>query len=214
MIMKRKYINNSCIFIIILALSISGCGYGKEQKENKGIEVENSSGNKEKKEEIIKVKLPQKFINLSGKGTTGVVEDTKSVGEENYMDVYENEDGTITVEITEQQQQEYWLPSRGELMEDLQEELQEYDENYRLEHNDSYTQVDAYYNLELPADKAIIFVIYAEVLCASYQLFSGVDSDAWRVEINIYNSDTGKLVKSGSSDADFGYENSDWEASK
>lgn len=213
--MKRKYINNGCILIMIIALSISGCGYSQRQDQNKTIEAEKSSDGKEKdEEEIIKVKLSQKFINLSGKGAKGVVEDTKSVGEENYIDVYENEDGTVTVEITEQQKQEYWLPSRGELMEELQEQLKEYDENYRLEHNDSYTQVDAYYNLELPADKAIIFVIYAEVLCASYQLFSGVESEEWRVEINIYNSDTGKLVKSGSSDADFGYENSDWEASK
>ena len=213
--MKRKYINNGCILIMIIALSISGCGYSQRQDQNKTIEAEKSSDGKEKdEEEIIKVKLPQKFINLSGKGAKGVVEDTKSVGEENYIDVYENEDGTVTVEITEQQKQEYWLPSRGELMEELQEQLKEYDENYRLEHNDSYTQVDAYYNLELPADKAIIFVIYAEVLCASYQLFSGVDSEEWRVEINIYNSDTGKLVKSGSSDADMTYDDSDWEASK
>nr|WP_158024960.1 hypothetical protein [Roseburia sp. 499] len=212
--MKRKYINNGCILIIIFALSISGCGYSQTQPEKKEIEVENSSGSNEKKEEdIIKVKLPQKFINLSGKGVEGLIENIKE-GEDDYIDVYENEDGTVTVEITEQQQQEYWLPSRGELLEDLQEQFKEYDENYRLEHNDSYTQVDAYYNLNLPWDKAGVFVIYAEFLCASYQLFSGVDSDSWRVEINIYNSDTGKLVKSGSSDADFGYENSDWEASK
>lgn len=213
--MKRKYINKSCIIIIVLALSVSGCGYSKEQKENKGIEVENGSGSKEKKEEnIIKVKLPQKFINLSGKGIEGLIEETESVGKEHYSDVYENEDGTITVEITKEQQQDYWLPSREDVWRDLQEQFKEYDENYRLEHNDSYTQVDAYYNLNLPEDKAIVYVIYTEYLCASYQLFSGVDSDEWRVEINIYNSDTGKLVKSGSSDADMTYDDSDWEASK
>ena len=213
--MRRKYINTGCILILILVLSVSGCGYGQIQDKNKEIEIENSSDDKEKKEEIIKVELSQKFINLSGQGVEGLIEDTKNnVGKENYVEVYENENGTITVEITEQQQQEYWLPSRGELMEELQEQFKEYDENYRLEHNESYTQVDAYYNLSLPADKAIVYVIYAEYLCASYQLFSGVDSDEWRVAINIYNSDTGNLVKSGSSDADFGYENSDWEASK
>ena len=211
MIMKRKYINNSCIFIIILALSISGCGYGKEQKEKKGIEVENSSGNKEKKEEIIKVKLDSRIINISGKSAEETVEEIRDGG--NCLDIYENEDGTVTVEITKEQQ-EYWMTSRGELMGELEEKLKEYDENYQLQHNNSYTQVDAYYNLNLPWDKAGVFVMYAEFLCATYQVFSGVDSDAWRVEINIYNSDTGKLVKSGSSDADFGYENSDWEASK
>ena len=213
--MKRKYIKKSCILIIVLALSISGCGYGKGQAERKEIGIENSTTDKEKsEEEIIKVKLPQKFINLSGKGAAGVVEDTKIVGKEHYIDVYENEDGTVTVEITKEQQQDYWLPSREDVWKGVEEQLKEYDENYRLEHNDSYTQVDAYYNQELPWDKAGVFMIYAEVLCASYQLFSGVDSDSWRVEINIYNSDTGKLVKSGSSDADMTYDDSDWEASK
>lgn len=212
--MRRKDMNKICIWILVLAFSVSGCGHNQMQDKNKNIEVENSFGDKEKnKEDIIKVELSQKFINLSGQGVEGLIENIKD-GEDDYVDVYENEDGTVTVEITERQRQEYWLPSRGELMEELQEQLKEYDENYRLEHNDSYTQVDAYYNLNLPADKAIVYVIYAEYLCASYQLFSGVDSDDWRVDINIYNSDTGKLVKSGSSDVDFGYEDSDWEASK
>ncbi|WP_075718714.1 hypothetical protein [Roseburia sp. 499] len=212
--MKRKYIKKSCILIIIFVLSISGCGASQNQDKNKEIvlENENSSGGKERNEEdIIKVNLDYRIINISGKSVEETVEEIRGGG--NCLDIYENVDGTVTIEITKEQQ-EYWLNSRGELLEDLQEKLKEYDENYRLEHNDSYTQVDAYYNLDLPADKAIVYVMYAEFLCASYQLFSGVDSDSWRVEINIYNSDTGKLVKSGSSDADFGYENSDWEASK
>ena len=213
--MRRKYINTGGILILILVLSVSGCGYGQIQDKNEGIEVKNSSDDKEKKEEeILKVELPQKFINLSGQGVEGLIEDIKDVGEENYIDIYANEDGTIMVEITEQQRQEYWLPSREDVWKGLQELLKEYDGNYRLEHNESYTQVDAYYNQELPWDKAGSYVVYAEYLCASYQLFSGVDSDEWRVAINIYNSDTGKLVKSGSSDADITYDNSDWEASK
>ena len=213
MIMKRKYINKSCIIIIVLALSVSGCGYSKEQTENKGIEVENNSDDKEKSEEdIVKVNLDLKFITISGKSAEETVEEIRDGG--NCLDIYENEDGTLTVEITEQQQQEYWLPSRGELMEELQEQLKEYDENYRLEHNDSYTQVDAYYNLNLPVDKAVVYVRYAEFLCASYQIFSGVENDKWKVTINVYNSDTGKLVKTGDSDVDLEYDDSDWEASK
>lgn len=180
MIMKRKYIKKSCILILVCALSIAGCGYGKEQPENKGIEDEKNFDDKEKSEEnVIEVNIDSKFITISGKTAEELVENIKEGGD--CLGVKQNQDGTLTVEITEQQQQEYWLPSRGELMEELQEQLKEYDENYRLEHNDSYTQVDAYYNLELPADKAIIFVIYAEVLCASYQLFSGVDSEEWRL---------------------------------
>lgn len=208
--MRRKYMNNSCILILVLALCISGCGYSQTQDEN--IEFKNSVVSKEKNEEdIIKVNFNLKFINISGKTAEETVEEIKDGG--NCLDVYKNEDGTVTVEITKEQQ-EYWITSRGELLEELQEQFKEYDENYRLEHNDSYTQVDAYYNLELPADKAIVYVRYAEFLCASYQLFSGIESEGWKVTINVYNSDTGKLVKTGDSDVDLEYDNSDWEASE
>ena len=212
--MKRKYMNKICILILILILtfSVSGCGHNQMQDRNKNIEVEKSFDDKEKNEEdIIKVNFDLKFINISGKSAKENVEEIKEGG--NCLDIYENEDGTITVEINKKQQ-EYWLTSREELLEELQEQLKEYDENYRLEHNNSYTQVDAYYNQELPWDKAGSYVVYAEWLCASYQLFSEEDSSSWRVDINIYNSDTGKLVKSGSSDASLTYDNSDWEASK
>ncbi|WP_075720536.1 hypothetical protein [Roseburia sp. 499] len=207
--MRRKYMNNSCILILVLALCISGCGYSQTQDEN--IEVKNSVVSKKNEEDIIKVNFDLKFINISGKTAEETVEEIKDGG--NCLDVYKNEDGTVTVEITKEQQ-EYWITSRGELLEELQEQFKEYDENYRLEHNDSYTQVDAYYNLELPADKAIVYVRYAEFLCASYQLFSGIENEGWKVTINVYNSDTGKLVKTGDSDVDLEYDNSDWEASK
>ena len=202
------------VFILVLTLvvSVSYCGCSQTKDIDRKVDIEKNSDDKEeKKEGIIKVNLDSRIINISGKSAEETVEEIRDGG--NCIDIYENEDGTVTVEITKEQQ-EYWMTSRGELMGELEEKLKEYDENYQLQHNNSYTQVDAYYNLNLPWDKAGVFVMYAEFLCATYQVFSGVDSDAWRVEINIYNSDTGKLVKSGSSDADFGYENSDWEASK
>ena len=210
--MKRKYRNKVAILLVIAVFSTTGCG--KEQIQN--IENINNDGKTEKtiqnnEEEIIKVDFSQKFLNISGKSAEETVEEIKNGG--NCLDIYENEDGTVTVEINKKQQ-EYWMDSRGTMMEELQEQLQEYGQNYRLEHNDSFTEVNAYYNLKLPADKAIVYVMYAVFLCASYQLFSGIASDEWRVAINIYNCDTGKLVKSGSSDEDFGYEDSDWEASK
>ena len=213
--MKRKYRNKVAILLVIAVFSTTGCG--KEQIQN--IENINNINNDRKiektiqnnEEEIIKVDFNQKFLNISGKSAEETVEEIKNGG--NCLDIYENEDGTVTVEINKEQQ-EYWMDSRGTMMEELQEQLQEYGQNYRLEHNDSFTEVNAYYNLKLPADKAIVYVMYAEFLCASYQLFSGAATNDWRVAINIYNCDTGKLVKSGSSDEDFGYEDSDWEASK
>lgn len=207
-----KNINEIFIFVLALVCCVSYCGCGQIKDKSSNINIEkNFDDEAENKEDIIKVNFNLKFINISGKTAEETVEEIKGGG--NCLDIYENEDGTITVEINKKQQ-EYWLTSREELLEELQEQLKEYDENYRLEHNNSYTQVDAYYNQELPWDKAGSYVVYAEWLCASYQLFSEEDSSSWRVDINIYNSDTGKLVKSGSSDASLTYDNSDWEASK
>ncbi len=210
--MQKGYKNKAVILMIVFAVAITGCSQGKIQS----IENENSIGNVVKSseksdEKIIKIDFDQKFLNISGKSAEEVVEEIKDGG--NCLDIYENEDGTVTVEISEEQQ-EYWEVSRGKLMNELEEQLQGYDENYHLEHNDSFTEVSIYYNQELPWDKAGVYVMYAEFLCASYQLFAGVDSEEWRVVINIYNSDTGNLVKSGSSDVDLTYNNSDWEASK
>mgnify|MGYP004614091697 FL=1 len=210
--MRKTYRNKGIVLLMAIVIMIAGCG--KEQIQN--IENINNGGKTEKtiqnnEKEIIKVDFSQKFLNISGKSAEETVEEIKDGG--NCLDIYENEDGTVTVEINKEQQ-EYWTDSRGTMMEELQEQLQEYDQNYRLEHNDSFTEINAYYNQELPWDKAGVYVMYAEFLCASYQLFSGVNSDEWKVVINVYNSDTGKLVKTGDSDVDLTYDNSDWEASK
>ncbi len=210
--MQKGYKNKAVILMIVFAVTITGCSQGQLQS----IENENSIGNVVKSseksdEKIIKIDFNQKFLNISGKSAEEVVEEIKDGG--NCLDIYENEDGTVTVEISEEQQ-EYWEVSRGKMMKELEEQLQGYGENYRLEHNDSFTEVNAYYNQELPVDKAIVYVRYAVFLCASYQLFSGVNCNEWKVVINVYNSDTGKLVKTGDSDVDLTYNNSDWEASK
>ncbi len=210
--MRRTYRNKTIVLLMAIVIMIAGCG--KEQIQN--IENINNDGKTEKtiqnsEKEIIKVDFSQKFLNISGKSAEETVEEIKNGG--NCLDIYENEDGTVTVEINKEQQ-EYWMDSRGTMMEELQEQLQEYAQNYRLEHNDSFTEINAYYNQELPWDKAGVYVMYAEFLCASYQLFSGVNSNEWKVVINVYNSDTGKLVKTGDSDVDLTYDNSDWEASK
>ena len=210
--MRRTYRNKTIVLLMAIVIMIAGCG--KEQIQN--IENINNDGKTEKtiqnsEKEIIKVDFNQKFLNISGKSAEETVEEIKNGG--NCLDIYENEDGTVTVEINKEQQ-EYWMDSRGTMMEELQEQLQEYAQNYRLEHNDSFTEINAYYNQELPWDKAGVYVMYAEFLCASYQLFSGVNSNEWKVVINVYNSDTGKLVKTGDSDVDLTYDNSDWEASK
>ena len=113
--MKRKYRNKVAILLVIAVFSTTGCG--KEQIKN--IENINNDGKTEKtiqnnEEEIIKLDFNQKFLNISGKSAEETVEEIKNGG--NCLDIYENEDGTVTVEINKEQQ-EYWMDSRGTMME-------------------------------------------------------------------------------------------------
>lgn len=70
-----------------------------------------------------------------------------------------------------------------------------------------------YYNLELNAVDAVYYVMHSEVFGVMQQLFAGVKHDEWKISINIYNSDTGKLVTSGDSDTGLNYKEEDWNAS-
>ena len=49
-----------------------------------------------------------------------------------------------------------------------------------------------------------------ETYCACVQIFNGIPADEWYVEANIYNTNTGKLVTSGSSETGLSYTIGDW----
>lgn len=163
---------------------------------------------------ISEIVFSEKFLRVAQMEPQAWVDDLIATSEDQYVDVYVNEDGkTVTLEITEEQR-EYWKASRAEYIAVLQEKFTEIDPNYRIEISDDYTQIDLYYNLDLDAYSVTYNVVYSEVFSICMQLFNGVGAEEWFVAFNIYNSDTGKLVTSGDSNVGMSYEAEDWEASE
>lgn len=165
------------------------------------------------KPEVIKIVYSEKFLGIAQMTPEDWVTDLINTGEENYVDVYVNEDGaSVTLEITDEQKN-YWVTSREEILDDLATEFSNLGSGYKIEYNDDYSHIDLYYNLELDAYDAIYYVMYTETFCINQQLFKGIGHDEWVVSFNIYNSDTGKLVTSGDSNTGLSYTEADWEAS-
>lgn len=165
------------------------------------------------KTEVIKIVYSEKFLGIAQMTPEDWVTDLINTSDENYVDVYVNEDGaSVTLEITDEQKN-YWVTSREEILDDLATEFSNLGPGYKIEYNDDYSHIDLYYNLELDAYDAIYYVMYTETFCINQQLFEGTGYDEWVVSFNIYNSDTGKLVKSGDSNTGLSYTEADWEAS-
>lgn len=183
------------LLLIIICVQLSACKQG-ETKEN-----------------ATKIVFSEKFLGIAQMSPEAWMTDLIDTSEGNYENVYVNDDGTtVTLEITDEQK-EYWLTSRAELLDDLKSQFAQLGDGYKIEYSDDYSHIDLYYNLELDAYDAIYYVMYTETFCASQQLFSGTGHDEWMVSFNIYNSDTGKLVTSGNSDTGLSYNAADWEAS-
>lgn len=187
-----------CSFILLAIVTmcmLAACSQKKPEKEG------------------MKIVFSEKFLGIAQMTPENWVADLIDSSEANYVDVYVNDDGeSVTLEIS-QEQQDYWLTSRADLLDQLKNQFAQLGSGYRIEYNEEYSHIDLYYNLELDAYDAIYYVMYTETFCISQQLFMGVGYDEWTVSFNIYNSDTGKLVTSGDSNTGLSYTESDWEAS-
>lgn len=199
---NKKFILISIILVLIIGILFF---INNKIKDNNSDEI--------KEDEAIKIIFSEKFLNVAENTPEQWIESLKSTGENQYIDVYVNEEGkTVTLEIKETQR-EHWKKAYENSLETLKNKLYDINSNYRIEVNDDYSHIDMYYNLNLNAYDAIYYVIHAEVICICQQLINGVDSEEWKVSFNIYNSDTGKLVTSGDSNTGLSYEAEDWEKS-
>ncbi len=196
--MRGHLIEMKRIVCVLLCLSLAFCA---------------GCGAKSTVENAAQIVYSEKLLSIAGQDQAGWIEDLKSIGADNYEDIYESDGGTVTMEILDNQR-DYWRELRLSLLAALQEDFAALDEDYRLEYDRDGTQLDFYYDLNLDASEAVYYVLSAEVFCACLQLLDGCDSDGWTVAINIYNAATGKLVQAGSSDTGLSYTEDDWKASE
>lgn len=199
---NKKFILISIILVLIIGILFF---INNKIKDNNSDEI--------KEDEAIKIIFSEKFLNVAENTPEQWIESLKSTGENQYIDVYVNEDGkTVTLEIKEVQR-EHWKKAYENSLEALKNKLNNINSNYRIEVNEDYSNIDMYYNLDLSAYDAMYYVIHAEGICICQQLINGVNSEEWKVSFNIYNSDTGKIVTSGDSNTGLSYEAEDWEKS-
>lgn len=127
------------------------------------------------------------------------------------VSAYANEDGSATVEFYESQWKGY-IEDGEKILEQTKNDFADIQDGYAIEYQDDYKTINFYYNLDLPAEDAIYNILKVEMICCQLQIYNGADENSWKVTVNIYNSDTGKLVTTGNPD-ELGYTEEDWRAS-
>lgn len=183
--------NISLVLILILLFTASGCA---------GAEMT--------------VVFSDKFISIAGQTPEGWKDALDSNGPEQYLSLTADDTtGTVVMNITAAHQK-FWLNTMEAVLADYAQDICQVNPAYKIEYSNDYTSVDFYYDPELPAVDAVYYVMGVETYCACMQLFNGTPSEEWVVNMTIYNSDTGKIVTSGSSNSGLSYTAEDWEASK
>ena len=209
--MRKSYINIIC-FILVFA-SFSACSITNDFKDTTTHDNMTTSERTidDDKIQIIEIYLPHSLVAASGRNADILASEFKETNK--VCKIVVNDSGTdkdsITMSLTLEQKQ-WWLKSRKELLDDLNEKMSQYDSDYHITYDDECTELSLYYDLKVDANKVAEFKYIAEFLCGMYQVLNGVNDDNWNVNINIYNSKTKKLVTSGSSVDGLSYEAEDW----
>lgn len=161
----------------------------------------------------ITVLIPQKVSNIAGWSGEEAVRQLSGIGEGAFSEVKADSSGNTLV-VLQPEQCALWQERILSLLDRYQSDFSEYDANYRMTCSADCSELNLFLKADMKTQDFADYLMGAESLCALYQLFSGTASDAWYVAINIYNAETGKLVKSGDSNSRMRIDESDWKASE
>lgn len=186
--------------MMVMLVLITGCS-GKTQ---------NSEFEKSKGKTII---FNKKLVKVIGMSAEELKEDLEKNGTENYEEIVAHEDSTVSITVTEEQTS-YWLESREKLLKEMQDSFAELGESFKMEYDTGFATINYTFSPDLDVQTAASYVINGEVYCAMHQLFSHGEGEEWKVFINIYNSQTGKLVTSGDSETGISWTKEDWDKSE
>ena len=104
---------------------------------------------------------------------------------------------------------EYWKEYTIGQLEKQESVLTAVSPKYSAECNEKHDTISVYYDSMMPFDDAFDYVGKAAMFCAMYQLFDGAED--FSISLNVYNSDTGKLVAGGNlEEDDVSYDNTEW----
>ena len=160
--------------------------------------------------DLITISFPESFEGLSGMDEDKLLEYLKNNGEGNYENLTIT-DGSVQISVTEEQE-EYWKKFAKDLAEAQVLTLTDVSPKYKAVYNDSFDEINVYYDTAISFKETFQYVGKAATDCALYQIFDG-KSD-YTITLNIYNIDTEKLVACGNLDTgDISYDDAEWEKS-
>lgn len=196
----------AAIGLALMVLFTGGCASGEPQSGSSS----NSGESQSAAAAASTVTFNQKLVKISGLSPADFKADLQGNGIENYETITVNEDGSVSITVTDEQR-EYWLTSREGLLQDVKDNFAAIGENYSITYNTDFTEIDFYFSKDLRESTAAYYISLAEVYSAMHQLFSGTAEDSWYFSARIFNAINGNLVASGDSENGISWKAEDWD---
>ena len=192
---------------LLIACMIAACGNAKTETNNTETNISETNTTESGSVQTKTIVFPDRFEHLSSMTEEKLANYFKDRGEEHYCDL-SVEDGLLKMSVTEEQI-EYWKEYTIGQLEKQESVLTAVSPKYSAECNEKHDTISVYYDSMMPFDDAFDYVGRANIFCAMYQLFDGAED--FTLSLNIYNTDTGKLVTGGNlEEDDVSYDNTEW----
>jgi hypothetical protein len=176
----------------------------KYKKNNEDIVAEENDD----AEEIV---FDSKILNLLDMNSDEFIEWIKNNGENEYAYLDKTSDDEVKMSITNKQQM-YWNTFIDEKISKENSKIKNVNSKFDIKCSENYQIINLYYNMSMESKTAFSYVSNLTMYCAIYQIFNGEQS--YTINLNIYNSDTGKIVANGNLlTDDVSYDNTEWEES-
>ena len=192
---------------LLIACMIAACGNAKTETNNTETNISETNTTESGSVQTKTIVFPERFEHLSSMTEEKLANYFKDRGEEHYCDL-SVEDGLLKMSVTEEQI-EYWKEYTIGQLEKQESVLTAVSPKYIADFNEKHDTISVYYDAMMSSDVAFNYVGRAAMFCAMYQLFDGADD--FSISLNVYNSDTGKLVAGGNLEKDdVSYDNTEW----
>ena len=203
--MKNKIV--LVLTALLIACMIAACGNAKTETNNTETNISETNTTESGSVQTKTIVFPDRFEHLSSMTEEKLANYFKDRGEEHYCDL-SVEDGLLKMSVTEEQI-EYWKEYTIGQLEKQESVLTAVSPKYIADFNEKHDTISVYYDAMMSSDVAFNYVGRAAMFCAMYQLFDGADD--FSISLNVYNSDTGKLVAGGNLEKDdVSYDNTEW----
>lgn len=164
-----------------------------------------------------RIVIPDRVVNMSGFDAQSLADDLVSVGADHMRDI-QVDSGSVILRIDDDDA-DWWLSRTDEWLDDMCSRFSKLGDGCRLSIDNTHRNIEFSMFEDTDTKSADAIVTGAEYWCAMWQLFSGDGDGVWRVDMTLYNSDTDKVVATGSYGSDVMGEGlecdeSDWERSK